>query len=121
MIRTLSCHCAAIRLECNAELGEVTECNCSTCGRHGFLHWKVAPAQVRLLSDRAGLSTYVWRAISEGHHFCKTCGTAIARTGPDYLSLNARCLDDVDVFTLQTRRYDGRADMPGGPMPPLAP
>lgn len=47
MIRTLSCHCGAIRLETNAELGEVTECNCSTCGRHGFLHWKVAPASVR--------------------------------------------------------------------------
>jgi hypothetical protein len=41
MIRTLSCHCGAIRLECNAPLERLGECNCSTCGRHGFLHWKV--------------------------------------------------------------------------------
>ena len=120
MIRTLSCHCGAIRLESNAELDEVTECNCSTCAKHGFLHWKTKPDQVRLASPRAGLSTYVWRFVTEGHHFCKTCGTPIARTGPNYLSINARCLDDIDIFTLTVRRYDGRNDMPGHPVPPLA-
>ena len=44
----------------------------------------------------------------------------IARTGADYLSINARCLDDVDIFTLEVVRYDGRTDMPGGDVPPLA-
>lgn len=120
MIRTLSCHCGAIRLEVNAELGELTECNCSTCARHGFLHWKMKPQNLRLATPRSGLSTYVWRFATEGHHFCKTCGTAMLRTGPDYLSINARCLDDVDIFTLTVRRYDGRSDIPGGDVPPLA-
>jgi len=41
------------------------------------------------------------------------------RTGFNYLSVNARLLDDVDVFTLQVRRYDGRTEMPGGDVPPL--
>ena len=41
MIRTLSCHCGAVRLEVNAELDSVTECNCSTCSRWGMLNWKV--------------------------------------------------------------------------------
>ena len=81
MIRTLSCHCGAVRLETNAELGELTECNCSTCGRHGFLHWKMKPEQVRLVTPRIGLSTYNWRDIDGGQHFCKTCGVAIVRTG----------------------------------------
>lgn len=120
MIRTLSCHCGQVRLEVNAELGRLTECNCSTCAPHGFLHWKVRPEQVRLATPRTGLSTYVWRAVTDGHHFCKTCGVAIARTGPEYLSINARCLDDVDIFTLEVVRYDGRTDMPGGDVPPLA-
>jgi hypothetical protein len=119
VIRTLSCHCGAIRLETNAELGRLTECNCSTCARHGFLHWKVKPNQVRLATPSRGLSTYAWRDIDGGHHFCPTCGVAICRTGWTYFSLNARCLDDVDVFTLKVERYDGRTDMPGGPVPPL--
>lgn len=120
MIRTLSCHCGAIRLESNAELGEVTDCNCSTCARSGFLHWKMKPEQVRLATPRSGLSTYVWRFVTEGHHFCKTCGTAMVRTGPNYLSINARCLDDMDIFTLQVRREDNRTRIPGGDVPPLA-
>jgi hypothetical protein len=120
MIRTLSCHCGQVRLECNAELGVVTECNCSTCARHGFLHWKVNPRQVRLTTPRTGLSAYVWRAIYEPHLFCSTCGVAICRVSPEgYFSLNARLLEGVDVFTLEVRRYDGLHDMPGGDMPPL--
>jgi hypothetical protein len=120
MIRTLSCHCGDVRLEVNAELRDLGECNCSTCAKHGFLHWKVRPDQVRLATPSTGLSTYVWRFVTEGHHFCKTCGVAIARTGPNYLSINARCLDDVDIFTLEVARGDGRRTIPGGPVPPLA-
>jgi hypothetical protein len=120
MIRTLSCHCGGVRLEVNAELANLGECNCSTCAKHGFLHWKVRPDQVRLATPRSGLATYVWRFVHEGHHFCPTCGVPIARTGTDYFSINARCLDDVDIFTLDVSRYDGRNDIPGGDVPPLA-
>ncbi|HEY3800906.1 MAG TPA: GFA family protein [Caulobacteraceae bacterium] len=121
MIRTLSCHCGKVRLECNAELGAVGECNCSTCAKHGFLHWKVKHEQVRLATPSSGLSTYVWRFVDEGHHFCTTCGVAICRTGEDnYFSLNARCLDDIDIFTLEIERNDGRTSIPGGAVPPLS-
>jgi hypothetical protein len=119
MIHTLSCHCGQVRLETNAKLGVLTECNCSTCGRHGFLHWKMQPEQVRLLTPKLGVSTYMWRDVDGGHHFCPTCGVPICRTGYSYFSLNARCLDGVDVFELQVKRYDGLHDMPGGDVPPL--
>lgn len=93
------------------------ECNCSTCGRTGFLHWKVAIASVRLLTEKRRLSTYLWREITSGHHFCPTCGTAMMRTGypDDKVSLNARCLEGVDVFELSVTRYDGRNLMHPGP------
>jgi hypothetical protein len=121
MIRTLSCHCGKIRLETNAELGQVTDCNCRTCTRAGLLSWRVDRRQVRLATPRSGLSTYVWRCIDEGTHFCPTCGTVMCRTGPDgYFVLNAKCLDDVDVHTFSIRQYDGLTDVPGGDMPPLA-
>jgi hypothetical protein len=120
MIRTLSCHCGAVRLECNAELTDLSECNCSTCARYGFIHWKVRHDQVRLATPRSGLSSYVWRFVDNGLHFCKACGVAMARTGEDnYFVINARCLDDVDVFTLDVGRYDGRTDIPGGDNVPL--
>lgn len=115
----LSCHCGSIRLEVDAELGAVTECNCSTCRRSGFLHWKVASDAVRLMTERGRLSTYVWRDIAAGHHFCPTCGIAIARTGypGGIISVNARCIEGIDVFTLEVRRYDGRNEMPPGALP----
>jgi hypothetical protein len=115
----LSCHCGAIRLEVDAPLANLVECNCSTCRRHGMIHWKVPATSVALLSERCRLSTYAWRAVSEGHHFCSTCGTPIVRTGyPNgVVSVNARCIEGIDVFALEVRRYDGRQLMPPGPLP----
>jgi len=121
MIRTLSCHCGRVRLECNAELGRVGECNCNTCRRAGYLSWRVRHDQVRLATPSVGLSTYVWRFVDCGLHFCSTCGTAMCRTGDDnYFTLNARCLDDIDVFDLDVERYDGLTDVPCGDVPALA-
>jgi hypothetical protein len=57
MIRTLSCHCGKIRLETNAELGEVNECNCTSCAKLGMLSWYVDRKSVRLATPREGLST----------------------------------------------------------------
>ena len=115
----LACHCGAIRFEVDAELAGLVECNCSTCRRHGFLHWKVPAGVVKLVTERVRLSTYAWRDLAGGHHFCPTCGTAILRTGyaDGVVSVNARCIEEVDVFSLEVRRYDGRKDMPPGILP----
>ena len=115
---TCSCHCGAIRFAVDADLGSLTECNCSTCRRHGFLHWKVPLSAVRFLSEKKVMSVYAWRDIT-GHQFCPTCGVGIVRTGypGDRISINARCIENIDVFTLDVKRYDGRNDMPPGPLP----
>ncbi len=117
VVRELACHCGEIRLSCDAPLTSVIECNCSTCGRTGILHWKVPAASLSLTSQRIGLSTYAWRGLHEGQHFCRICGTAMMRTGypGDRVSLNARCIVGIDVFDLETIRYDGRNKMPPGP------
>ena len=115
----LSCHCGSIRLEVDADLEGLLECNCSTCRRHGFLHWKVPSSAVSLKTERVLLSTYAWRDITGAHHFCPTCGTSILRTGyaDGKVSINARCIEEIDVFSLEVRRYDGRKDMPPGVLP----
>jgi hypothetical protein len=121
MIRTLTCNCGAIRIETNAELGVVTDCNCTQCVRAGMLGWRVDTTNVRLATPGSGLSTYVWRFADSGMHFCPTCGTAMYKTGPDnYFVLNARCIDGLDTHTLTVERYDGLTDVPGGYPPPLA-
>ena len=119
MIRTISCHCGDVRLQVNAELKDVHECNCSTCGKSGYLSWYVPIDSVRLETPNAGMSSYFWRFASEGFHFCSKCGIATHRTWNDSISVNARCIEDIDVFELETRRVDGKHNVPGGSVPPL--
>jgi hypothetical protein len=45
------------------------------------------------------------------HHFCKSCGISpfrIARSDPDQIDVNARCLEDVELDALELSRFDGR-------------
>jgi hypothetical protein len=110
-VRTVSCHCGHIRFQVDATLAEVVECNCSICARSAFLHWYVEPAQVELLTERRELSTYVWRSVVGGHHFCPVCGVAVIRTStrfPPPVSVNARCIEGLDPTTLTIRRFDGK-------------
>jgi hypothetical protein len=114
----LSCHCGAIKLEVEAALTGLEECNCSTCARHGFLFWKVPVEAVRLVTRKIALTTYHWRDADGGTGFCPTCGTAMMRTGyRDRIAVNARCIEGIDIFTLEVERYDGRTLMPPGPTP----
>jgi hypothetical protein len=111
----ISCHCGEIRLKIAAGLGQIFECNCSICSRSAFLHWYVAPEQVKLLTQKRQLATYVWRSATGGHRFCPTCGIAVIRTSTQYpppVSVNARCIEDFDLARLKTRQFDGRHAFP---------
>ena len=86
------------------------ECNCSLCMRSGFLHWYVKPEQVKLKKQSRLLSTYCWRSATGGQHFCTTCGIAVIRTSTQYpppVSINARCVEKVDIGRLKIRPFDG--------------
>jgi hypothetical protein len=111
MAYTVACHCGQIRFEVEAELKRVRECNCSICSRSGFLHWYVPPEAVTLLTRKARLSTYVWRLITGGQHFCPTCGVAVIRTSTRYpppVSVNARCIEGVRLEDLNVLQFNGR-------------
>ncbi len=115
----LSCHCGAIRLEVDAELDDLTQCNCSTCRRFGAIHWYVQASAVTMRDEKRGLSSYSWRFIHEEHRFCGTCGTSIMRTGyPNgVVALNACTIEGVDIFALDAKRFDGRTKIPPGVLP----
>jgi hypothetical protein len=47
------CHCGRVRFRVTAELSRVTDCNCSICGKKGFLHLIVPLEQFELLRGEA--------------------------------------------------------------------
>jgi hypothetical protein len=69
-----SCHCGAVRLECNAAPETVTDCNCSICRRYGVLWAYYSPAQVRLVAPNGATESYTWGKHSLEFHRCRACG-----------------------------------------------
>jgi hypothetical protein len=105
------CHCGLVRFRVTADLDRVTECNCSMCGKKGFLHLIVPPEKFELLSGEGDLSTYTFNTGVAKHTFCKVCGIHpfyVPRSDPDKIDVNVRCLDGVDVGRLTVKKFDGR-------------
>lgn len=105
------CHCGAIAFEVEGELEGLEECNCSLCGRTGFVHWYVDPARFRLRTPEAALETYRFGTRTSRNHFCRVCGVSpfrSPRSDPDRIAVNVRCLEGVDLADLDVGSFDGR-------------
>ena len=111
MLHEGSCHCGALRFEVEvpAEL-EVDACNCSMCGRVGYLHLVVPKEKFQLLSGEDWLTTYTFNTGIARHTFCSRCGVKpfyVPRSHPDGISVNARCLDPATVASMTVTDFDG--------------
>lgn len=105
-----SCHCGALSFEVDGELAGLEICSCSICRRTGFIHWYVAPEQFRLIGSDDTLATYQFGTRTAKNHFCRVCGIAPyrrARSDPNKVDVNVRCLEGVELDALQIRRFDG--------------
>ncbi len=106
------CHCGNVRFEFTAEpIFEATRCNCSMCSRNDFLHIFVPHRLLTLLSDPKLLTEYRFNTGAAQHLFCSQCGVKAyyqPRSHPDCWSVNARCIDDLDIQSLQLVEFDGR-------------
>ena len=81
-LHTGSCHCGAVRFECDLDLADGTsKCNCSICTKSRF--WKaIVPAgQFRLLQGGDRLADYQFGDRKIHHQFCKTCGVKLFGSG----------------------------------------
>ena len=109
------CQCGKVRYEVQMDIGEVIACNCSRCGRLGTLLAFAPATQFRLLSGNADLTDFEFNKHIIQHKFCSTCGIqsfAIGthpKTGDKMAAINVRCVDGVDVDSLQVRKVDGRS------------
>lgn len=105
------CHCGAVRFRVRGPLEKVTVCNCSVCTKKGYLHWIVSPERFELLAGEDVLTTYEFGTRTAKHRFCSRCGVQafyVPRSDPDKIDVNVRCLDDVDLSSLEVASFDGR-------------
>jgi hypothetical protein len=106
-----SCHCGRVRFKVTADLSSVSVCNCSMCTKKGFIHLIVPAERFQLLSGESDLSVYKFNTGIAKHRFCSHCGVHpfyTPRSDPDFIDVNARCLEGVDPGALQPARFDGR-------------
>src|ERR1700738_2304051 len=105
--------CGKVRYEVQMDIGEVLACNCSRCGRLGSLLAFAPATQFKLLSSDADLTEIAFNKHMIQHQFCSTCGIqsfAIGthpKTGAKLAAINVRCVDGVDVDTLEVKTVNG--------------
>jgi hypothetical protein len=106
------CHCGQVRFRAPVDLDLLSWCSCTVCTKKGILHLTVNPPDFQLLKGKDALTAYTFGTGVAQHTFCRHCGMHafyIPRSQPDRITVNARCLDDIDVRTLDPKRhFDGK-------------
>lgn len=112
MLYTGGCHCGRVRFEVEGTLARVSDCDCSICSKAAFLHWRIEPGQLKLLTPWENLENYKWNTGRASHYFCKHCGVAVLRHprgAPDKFSVNARCIDGFELAAVSIEHIDGKS------------
>lgn len=108
------CHCGAVRYTVAIDLSQpVVSCNCSMCVRAGTLLGFVDTDAFTLDQGDEMLTDYKFNKHVIHHTFCKVCGIksfahGLGPSGP-MVAINTRCLDDIDVTTLNVVPFDGKS------------
>jgi hypothetical protein len=106
-----SCHCGAVKFAIAAELGELTDCNCSICRRYGALWAYFSPKVVRITPADGAADVYMWGERMLEFHRCKKCGCVThwlaTKPGHDRMGVNARLLPPDILAKARVRRFDG--------------
>ncbi len=105
-----SCHCGAVRFRVEAEIDELTRCDCSLCRRRGALMAKVPETALTIEAGEDRLRLYRWNTRVARHWFCGDCGIYTfhrKRAAPDSYGVNVGCLEDFDPSAYPFRLADG--------------
>jgi hypothetical protein len=109
-----SCHCGKVKFEVQSELKPTIDCNCSMCKRKGTILTFVSPESFKLISGEDSLTHYHFNKHVIDHTFCKVCGVTSFASGKDpkgnfMNAVNVRCLEDVDLNSLEIVHVDGKS------------
>lgn len=105
-----SCHCGAVRFTVEAQIAELTTCDCSLCVKRNAVMAKVPEAALTVTAGEADLTLYEWNTRVAKHHFCRRCGIYVfhrKRAAPDHFGVNVFCLDGFDVASVPVRATEG--------------
>lgn len=111
---TGGCHCGAVRYQVTTDFAHTMTCNCSLCGKMGWVLTFVPAAQFTLLQGQEQLTDYQFNKKVIHHYFCRVCGVRSfgQGAGPDGVpmyAINLRCVDGVDVAALAPQAFDGKS------------
>jgi hypothetical protein len=87
------------------------ECNCSICGKSGYLGLIVPRSRFELLQGEDSLETYTFNTGVAKHLFCRRCGIKsfyVPRSHPTAYNVNVRCLDAGTIGNMTVRPFNGR-------------
>lgn len=110
-----SCHCGAVQFDVDLDLDDLATCNCSLCGRSGALMAFLPADRLTGVVGEDHLTDYQFAKKVVHHAFCSVCGVrpfgrGKGHDGAEWVMVNARCLDGVDVHTLTIKKqYDGKS------------
>lgn len=105
-----SCHCGTIEFQIDADIVELTTCDCSLCRKKNALMTKVHEANFTLLSGQDRLFEYRWNSRVARHFFCSVCGIYTfhrKRSEPDHYGINIHCLDGFAPGDIPARAAEG--------------
>ncbi|HMA93032.1 MAG TPA: GFA family protein [Polyangiaceae bacterium] len=109
------CHCGKVRFSVELELENLMTCNCSICGKTGTILAFVPKDKFEQTAGADALTDYQFNSRSIHHLFCSTCGIrsfahGTTPDGKESVAINVRCLDGVDVHTLNVAtKFEGRS------------
>jgi hypothetical protein len=110
---TGGCHCGKVRFEITADLAKAITCNCSLCSKRGHVLSFLPAEQFKLLSGEEALTDYQFNKKIIHHLFCSICGVGSFGRGEGphgpTVAVNLRCLDDVDLKTVEITEFDGKS------------
>src|SRR5436305_1755002 len=103
-----SCHCGAVKLVIDGELGALTQCNCTICRRYGTLCAYFSPAQVKV---SGATDIYLRGDKMIEFHRCKVCG-CVTHWAPidkaaDRMGVNCRLMEPSVLAGVRVRKLDG--------------
>jgi hypothetical protein len=121
---TGSCHCGAVRFECEIDWAAgTTRCNCSFCRKARFWMTFVRKDAFRLLQGEDALVDYQHTPAGKSEpflhlKFCGRCGVRgfseggfLPSAGSEFCAVNLGCLDDVtdqELAEAKVSYVDGR-------------
>lgn len=110
-----SCHCGAVKFTVSMAPPETAyACNCSICGRNGWLLAFVPGTAFTQTAGKDALTDYQFGKKRLHHTFCKVCGVRPFSTGNDEkgnptVAVNLRCLEGLDAAALPVHQFDGKS------------